>query len=180
MKKKLGLLGVLAAVLVLGIGYAVISDIDLSVSGTGTITPSDANFDVVFDTTDGPYTNTEVTGATLDADYTNGLTATISVEGFTKKGDSAQFSYAIKNNSDDLAAALSIDSTTGITNSNSTYFEVEANLVDDTIASKNDAEEAEDDSNITYLMITVTAKKTPATANQTADISVTVTATPDE
>ena len=92
MKKRTGIIGVLIAILVLGIGYAAITGVDLLVDGTGKVVPDSENFAVHYDTANAP-TVTIGTGvkdtATVTATYTDGLHATINVDGFTKKGDSA-------------------------------------------------------------------------------------------
>ena len=47
-KKRTGILGVLLAVLALGIGYAAVNAITLTITGSGTITSTDANFKVEY------------------------------------------------------------------------------------------------------------------------------------
>ena len=46
MKKRTGIIGVLVAILLLGIGYAVVSAVTLTINGSGSITADQANFKV--------------------------------------------------------------------------------------------------------------------------------------
>ena len=46
MKKRTGIIGVLVAILALGIGYAVVSAVTLNINGSGTITADPDNFKV--------------------------------------------------------------------------------------------------------------------------------------
>ena len=77
MKKRTGIIGVLIAILVLGLGYAAITGVDLLVDGTGKVVPDSENFAVHYDTANAP-TVTIGTGvkdtATVTATYTDGST----------------------------------------------------------------------------------------------------------
>ena len=55
-KKRTGIIGVLIAILALGIGYAAVSAITLTITGTGSITATPGNFVV-------EYTGVTVAGA---------------------------------------------------------------------------------------------------------------------
>ena len=157
MKKRVGILGILIAILILGIGYAAISDIVLKVNGTGSITATDANFDVKFTGT--PTTSGDGTiSATIESD----LQARLTVTGLTKKDDEATAVYTILNNSPELTANLvaSLEE-----NTNSTYFDVTYTLGASSIAA----------GNTTTLTVKVKAKETPIT-DQTTTLEVDVTA----
>ena len=77
-KKRTGILGVLLAVLALGIGYAAVNAITLTITGSGTITSTDDNFKV-------EYTNVAVANKSSDAITTtqevNGKNGTFTVTG---------------------------------------------------------------------------------------------------
>lgn len=165
MKKKLGIIGVLVAILALGIGYAAMSSITMNVGGSGKIIVDDDNFNVHFDQTS-TITKEGPTGATLDAAYTDNLVATISVDNFKKKGDEATFVYTIINESADLLADLTIGT---ITNGNSEYFEITPTLGKAKLSANGDT---------TTLTIVVKAIKTPIEEDITASITVPVTASP--
>ena len=169
MKKRTGILGVLIAVLILGIGYSAISAVNLKVTGSGTITADQNNFDVHFKdvTGNGPEKQCSVTGATVEATYTDDLNATINISGFTKKDDEATVVYFIENGSEDIDALLSTPVT--VTNSNSEYFEVTATLNDTELAANG---------GMTSLVINVKAIKTPVTEDATTNITATVVANP--
>ena len=99
-KRKMILgLGMLASVLVLGVGYAVVSEQTLNVTGDATVKAHTMN--VIF------------TGATIDggnentALITDGLNATIDVKSLSKIGDEVTATYTIKNNEPDLDAEVS-------------------------------------------------------------------------
>lgn len=154
------------AVLVLGIGYAVVANDVLTISGTATATPNDENFKVILTGTP----TTDVTGAkagSVDAKVTNETTGSITVTGLTAKDEVVTATYKIQNNSPDLTAKLSA----GVTNDNTEYFEVTAEIADAdlTVAEKE-----------TTVTVTVKMLKTPVEANETANITITVTAEPEQ
>ena len=165
MKKKIGILGVLVAILALGIGYAAMSSITMNVNGNGKIVVDDANFKVHFDRTS-TIEKSGPTGTTLDASYTDDLTATISVESFKKKGDEATFVYTIVNESADLLADLAIGA---VENENTEYFEITPSLGKAKLSADGDT---------TTLTIVVKAIKTPIEDDVTTTIKVPVVASP--
>ena len=164
MKKSL-IMGLLIAVVTLGVGYAAISK-NLVVSGTGTMGPDPNEFKVKFT---GEPTTTPDSGVTLTAGVSSDLAATITVSGMTKAGQKATAVYTIQNDSDDLKAALSIP-TGNIEVSNSTYFQVDATLGKSLLAAKGTGT-----ADTTTLTVVVTALRTP-TEEQTTNITVTVKA----
>ena len=70
-KKRTGILGVLLAVLALGIGYAAVNAITLTITGSGTISSIDDNFKV------------EYTSVAVANKSSNDITTTQSVSGKT-------------------------------------------------------------------------------------------------
>ena len=160
-KKKKGLVIVLLliAVLVLGVGYAAISNVTLHITGQATGVSDDENFDVNFIGTP----SFSKTGASAGATVTHD--ATIQVGGLKKVDDYVTATYDIKNVSpEDITALLSAS----ISNSNETYFDVEYVFGQTSLAK--DAQ--------TTVTITVTLIKPVVTTDQNATIDVTITATP--
>lgn len=158
------LVALLIAVLLLGIGYAIMSNNVLTISGSATATLNDSNFNVKFTgepTTGGKGTTT----AEIDASDATGRKATIAVTGLTAKGDTATATYTITNASADLTANLSAEVTA---NSNAEYFKVTPTLADTSITHGTD----------TTLTLTVELIKTPVTDDISSNITVTLTAEP--
>ena len=110
---------ILAAVLLLGVGYAAIQNISLNITGTAKADVSQSSFVVGFAKTTQVSDPSKVT-----ASVTNGTNAVLNVAGLTAKGDSVTATYTLQNTSPDLSANLSIQST----NSNEEYFTVETEI----------------------------------------------------
>lgn len=165
MKNKKSLLSVclLVLVLILGVGYAVVSSVELTISGTATV--KDANLKVSFNGTTDVSDSTKVT-----ATATNGsLSANISVTDLTL-GESVTATYTIQNEETDVNAQIQKKSIT--TNGKDAYFEVTTDVDSSpkTIAAKGGT---------TTVTVTVTLKQTPVeSADSTANITVTLEATP--
>ena len=113
MKNKKGLstlIIVLVAIIVLGIGYAVIENITLTINGSATATANDANFKVIFEgATSNSASNQNITVTNSIAEDEQGtpekqqkLHAVFSVSGMTKAGDYADVTYTVKNKSEDM------------------------------------------------------------------------------
>ncbi len=173
MKKRTGIIGVLIAILVLGIGYAAITGVDLMVTGNANVKPDQDNFAVHFDTNTAPSITKGSgvdTDATVTATYTDDLDATINVDGFTKKGDTATVVYTIINESEDLDATLSgPDIDTTVTGYNDEYFTVSATLGKTELSAQGDT---------TTLTVIVEAIKTPVENTESTTINITVPADP--
>lgn len=164
-KKTFIVVALVIAVLLIGIGYAVISDLTLTISGTASAQANPDNFDVKF-TGEPTKGGQGTTTATIDkATDPKGRTATINVTGLTAKGDTATATYTVTNASKDLTADLSVEVTT---NSNSTYFKVTPELAQESITAGTE----------TTVTVTVELLKTPVTADESANITVTLTASP--
>ena len=163
-KKTLGVVVfTLLAVITLGLGYAAISAIVLTINGTATATPDTSNYSVEF---------TEIlqeTNADADILHEDGepdVNVTFTTSGLTKAGDTATVQVKIENNSPDLKANLSINTSS----TNSEYFSVSSVLADNVL-------EAGD---YTTVTLTVTVLKTPIGDNsETTTVLSTITATPN-
>ena len=173
MKKRTGILGILIAILALGIGYAAISAITLTITGTGKITPNtrQENFKVEF-TDIVEQSGTNIEAQIDDSDTTK---ATIKAEGFTQKYDSthqeeqAYFVFEITNNSPENITADLQEPQVTITNED--FFSVETEYLDPTMVGQSET---------TYLKVTIKPIKTPLVDDQTTDITITLDANPVE
>lgn len=125
--KAFYLLAVVSAVLIIGVAYAAIQDIPLTVSGTASsgATSEGSHFNVEF--TGGALdTENSKSGLTTSFDGTAGQTGKFTVSGLTEVGDKATIVFTIENKSTDLEAVLN-GSTKAITASvegATTYFDV--------------------------------------------------------
>lgn len=157
-------LALFVAVLVLGIGYALVSSQTLNINGEAKAGEAEIDFPVMFDDSkEIVVSDTDKVEASIDLTDSNKRTATINVSGLTAIGDKVTATYAIKNESTDLAALLSAE-----TNSVSDYFKVTAAFEDDTIAPQD----------FTNVTLTVELAKTPIDQEITSAISAVITATP--
>lgn len=142
-KKVIG--GILLIVIVLvAVGYAEITNIELKISGTGNAQANKDNFIVEFIGT--PMTEGKgTTQATIDTkDSTQG---NMTVSGLTAKGDIATATYTLKNKSADISADL----TAKATSSNEEYFETICTVEKTTLKAQEE----------TTLTVTVKLLKTP-------------------
>ncbi len=164
-KKGLVIVLLLIAVLVLGVGYAAITNVTLNITGQASATSDDENFDVNFIGTP----TFSKTGANADASVVAAITdvhnATIQVSGLKQVGDYVTATYDIKNVSpEEITAALSAS----VTNSNETYFDVSYIFEDSSIAKNAE----------TTITVRVELKKVVVGNDETANIDVAITATP--
>ena len=168
------------ALLCLGIGYAAISSVNLTISGNISALAAEGTVEVEFtkaevqagskgNTTAQPYTIVE---GTENKDYTK---ATINVSDLTAENDTATVVYTIENKADDIAATLGEPD---IDWDNTEWFDVECTLSGNTLAKDG----TEGDSQTATVVVTL--KKTPVTlADQNAatdDITITINAAPVE
>ena len=156
---KLIIVALLAATLLLGIGYAAIQNITLNISGTAAADPSQSNFKVMFSGTPEVSDSTYVT-----AGITDDMNATINVSGLTQKGETVSTTYTVQNASTDLSADLSA----AITNSNTEYFTITSELGKTSLT----AGEA------TTVTLIIELIKTPLSESVSSTIGVQLTATP--
>lgn len=117
MKNRKSLLGLvlLALVLVLGVGYAVVSSVDLTISGDASV--ADSELAVSFTDT----VTTGGAGTSTGAATAGALTATFKVTELKAVGDTATVTYTIKNEEKDLSASVLKSS---ITNDKEAFFQV--------------------------------------------------------
>ena len=172
-KKTFMGLAVLIAVLMLGIGYAAISEIQLSISGSASSATNDDNFTVVF-TAAAPKENNAFVVADQTKVNADATTATMTVEGLTAKGDKAVATFTVQNKSADLSALINnikAELTEGATKAAETAnFKIETTLVEQTVNAGKSA----------TFEVSVELLKTPISDADvsTATISVTFDATP--
>ena len=111
-KKTFLTLLLIIAILCLGIAYAVITGIPLTISGTASATASDENFEVKF-THAQEGEDKKIASQTIEAEITAQITdedtATISCSGLTTKGDYLTAVYTIENASPELTAYLTAE-----------------------------------------------------------------------
>lgn len=166
-QKSLLWLSLVVFVLILGVGYAVVSSVGLDITGTATV--ADSTLKVAFNGETEVSDETKVTATSVD----DSLSASITVTGLTKVGESVTATYTIKNEETDLEASYTLATDNGIENSNPDYFTVTTDV--DT-GSKTIAAEGTN-----TVTVTVTLKALPVeSTNSTANIKVNLTATPVE
>lgn len=116
-KKSKTIVGVVLviAVLLIAVGYAMISSITLNINGTASGDGNQENFKVLF---------TDVTKSSENVEASvSGLTGTMKVTGLTTLGDEETATFTIANQSTDINANVSavIDPNTAI---NTEYFDI--------------------------------------------------------
>ncbi len=173
MRRKNSLYGIaiLVLLLVLGVGYAVVSSVDLSINGTAGTLTTNSDLKVVF--TDKILG--ENTDMFLDSLSFGETTASFSVKNLSRKGDETFFGFIITNNESDIIAT--IDNIT-ISNDNSEYFNVMTGFAESLDAEgpfTTPFELAPGQS--VYMVVGVILDKTPTTV-QNANITINFEANP--
>lgn len=156
-KNSYKLIIMLALIMFLGVGYAVVNSVTLSI--TGTVGANSENIDVYFAGTPQVSNSSKVT-ATATAGT---LTGNITVSDLTLN-ETVTATYFITNNERDVGAIISLES---ITNSNPDYFEVTATVNNSSVilCPENTEKKA--------VVITIKLKKTPITTTvNSTNISV--------
>ena len=170
MKKKNSMLvlAILVAVLVLGVGYAAVSAVNLTIEGSAK--SKDSYLNVVFTGEVTTSTAGASAGAAISASSENdGLTATINVTGLQAVNDTVSATYTIKNKENDLSASI-VEAANGITNSKSEFFSVSTDMTTAKTVAKGAT---------TTVTVTVKLIKVPISdADSTSNISVKLEATP--
>lgn len=164
MKKKRTLVGValLVAVLMLGVGYAAISNITLNINGNISASPSDDNFIVKLVKDPAPVvSDADLVSATVTGDKVG----TINVTGLTAKGEFVTATYTVANTSPDLKAGI----TASAVWSNKTYFNVTTTVKDAEIAAL---------TGTTTVEVKVELIKTPVDVDVTDTVTVSIVAAP--
>lgn len=149
------------AIVLLAVGFAAITAVNLVITGNTTATPDQKNFKVVF--TGEPETS-DPGKVTADINEGDPTKATMDVSGLTAKDQFVTATFEIQNKSADLSAALSATTE----NTNTTYFDVSYNIAEPTIAK----------GETTTITVTVTLLKTPIAGDENGTTTVTITADP--
>lgn len=181
MKKKKSLLslGLLALVLVLGVGYAVVTSQTLTISGSAS-TVDGGKIDVYFSEVSENVVTSGSDTVTAEGSITSDLVATINVTGLAAVGDSAEITYTVSNREKDLAAdvlkknitVLAEDGKTDL----SSYFEVTTSVDSDAVRVANNNGTTDGTAEIT---VTVELVKLPIDeSDSTANISIEFEASP--
>ena len=169
MKKKYGVIAILIAIVVLGVGYAVISNVTLNVNGSqATVNADQSNFDVKYDDVSTFSYSGNPVGSAVNLTRSNDTTATFTIEGLTKQGDSVTITYPIVNQSASLKASLAAPT---ITNDNTEYFSV-------TTSSPTAGTQLAANGGSANLVLVVEVIKTPVADDETANITASVVASP--
>lgn len=170
-KKSLFSLIVVALILVLGIGYAVVSSVNVIIGGVANVANSDLKIEI---------TDVEAVSSVdgKEVDFTNTLTDKNLTSDFTLNGmeldETVTITYTITNNEVDVDAALTLAEGVTLTNSNPEHFEVNYQIQDGTTDLVNS------DKTMTVIL-TVKLIQTPIDeADNSTDVEVTFTATPSE
>ena len=156
----------IATIILIAIGYAAITNVELKISGTGNAQANKDNFIVEFIgiPTTGGKGKTQATIDTKDATKGN-----MTVSGLTAKGDTATATYTVKNQSQDLSADL----TAKATSSNESYFETMCTVEKTTLKAQEE----------TTLTVTIKLLKTPIDETKedlTSNIGVSIIAEPKQ
>lgn len=158
-KKQLKILTfALIMVVVLGIGYAGITAINLVINGEATASVDQNNFKVKF-LSEENVTPTITGGENNTVEVVDDLTAKFSVNTLTAEGDSEVATFRVRNDSKGIGAKIKL----GLTNTNTDYFKVTEYIADSEL-------QAGDETTVT---ITVEMLKTPVES----EVSTTITAT---
>jgi len=149
---------VFSILLATGVGYAD----NIEITYERLTSPEHSDFKVEF-TGERSYTGDGM----ADVKITGKTTAVMNITGLKKAGDSVTVTFNIKNTSNDFNAVLS----KSIINSNTEFFKVTATFGENTIGPRGRK---------TEIHINVKLIKTPIYKDESAAISVKVTATPEE
>lgn len=96
----------IAAIVLIAVGYAAISNINLTISGTASGEGSDNNFKVLFT---GTPSGSTITGqGTASGSINTEHSAEMTVSGLTTNGDSASVTFEVKNESTDIYADVAV------------------------------------------------------------------------
>lgn len=159
---KIVALVLIVALLIIGVGYAAISNVTLDIRGTLAADGKQENFTVKFTGTPKPSDAGKV-----DATISDDVNAVLNVTGLTTTNESVTAEYTIQNTSAELTANL----TANVTDGNDEYFKTEYAFKDN----KTSLTHGE----TTTLVVTVTLLKTPIAPVSTS-VGIQITATPAE
>ena len=170
-KKSLLSLSLLALVLVLGVGYAVVSSVSVKLGGTANVANSDLNVEIT-----NAVATTNVDEKVVDFTHElsdNNLTSDFTLNDMVLD-EIVTITYTVTNNETDVNATLALAESVVLTNSNPEHFEVDYEISDATT----DLENAD---NTMTVVLTVKLIKTPVdSASNSTRVGVTFTASPSE
>ena len=156
---------VLVAIVVLGVGYAAISSVNLIINGNATASVDQNNFKVHFTQAQAISGSTGVSG-TSTIDSQDDTKATFDVTGLTKVGDYAEAVYTVRNDSNGIGAEITLN----LESSNTEYFKVTETILDNKLQAGEE----------TTAKVRVEMIKTPITDSVSTSITATLTASPLE
>ena len=156
---------VLIAIVVLGVGYAAISAVNLIINGNATARVDQNNFKVHFTGAQAISGSTGASG-TSTIDSQDDTKATFDVTGLTKVGDYAEAVYTVRNDSNGIGAEITLN----LTSSNTEYFKVTETILDNKLQAGEE----------TTAKVRVEMIKTPITDSVSTYITATLTASPLE
>ena len=158
---------VLVAIVVLGVGYAAISAVNLIINGNATASVNQNNFKVHFTQAQAISGSTGVSG-TSSIDAQDDTKAMFDVTGLTKVGDYAEAVYTVRNDSNGIGIGAQI--TLNLTSSNTEYFKVTETILDNKLQAGEE----------TTAKVRVEMIKTPVAETVSTSITATLTASPLE
>lgn len=188
MKKRKTFIGmaIFISILILGVGYAAVSNVPLNLNGTANV-KANAEFVVEYDTDHIVKLSTSETITWADSDvravvvgeYTDASNATMTVNLDTEHR-SASATYKIDNLSEELKATVVAEITSDIPEEKKEYLKVEEELYADEECTKLLNDTQLDQNKSAYLKVTVSLVKLPVTDITNADFKITTIATPVE
>ena len=156
---------VLVAIVVLGVGYAAISAVNLIINGNATASVDQNNFKVHFTQAQSITGSTGASG-TSTIDSQDDTKAMFDVTGLTKVGDYAEAVYTVRNDSNGIGAEITLN----LESSNTEYFKVTETILDNKLQTGEE----------TTAKVRVEMIKTPITDAVSTSITATLTASPLE
>lgn len=166
-KKSLLSFGLLALVLVLGVGYAVVSNVDLTIGGSASV--EEADLKVSFKSVE-----VDKTSANENIEVNNTVTDGAIADTFTISkmalNDEVVLTYTVQNKETDVAATLTEKDGITISNDNEEYFSATSEIVDSNIPANGGT---------TTVKVTVKLIKTPVeSSDSSASFDLTLNAAP--
>jgi hypothetical protein len=170
---------IILAVLFIGIGYAAVSNVTLTINGNARVNPGDSSFNVHFPYDSTTPANNNITGAggsgytataATEAKYTGLTTGIINAMDFTKKDEYIDFPFVVKNDSTELSATIASGDISISAGNNYLQAELAPGFTTLTIAAGSQG------------TVTIRGKclKTPTDVQNLTNFTVTITANPTE
>lgn len=160
-------LGIVVAILALGIAYAAIANQTVVVNTTATTVADDANFNV--DITAANVTANPAHGNATTSVATDKNSATFTITGLTTKDDTATATFTISNTSTANVKATVSQAT--VASGDTTWFTVTDEFPESIVLEKGESE---------TLTLTVKLNETPVTDEPAISVTTTITAVPSE